>query len=149
MNLDFLTLRTTGHWIQSCPHSADPTFGQKPRLKRTTGIPKSFLKVVDLSAIKDKPSGVMVSASGELVVAMTNEEGWNQYAAKNKYNVGIGDLYEMAHVIPELECGICKKLLRDAVTVPCCGSKFCDECECEFFDRWILSYVPSFHLNVF
>ena len=28
----------------------------------------------------------------------------------------------------ELKCPICKKLLRDAVVIPCCNKSFCDEC---------------------
>jgi protein MPE1 len=39
----------------------------KPRIKRTTGIPKSFLQTVDASA--DNQTGLMVAADGSFVVA--------------------------------------------------------------------------------
>ena len=32
--------------------------------------------------------------------------------------------------VPEdLRCHVCKDLIREAVTSPCCGENFCDECE--------------------
>lgn len=29
---------------------------------------------------------------------------------------------------PELICGICKELMKDAVIIPCCGESYCYEC---------------------
>ena len=40
-----------GHWIQLCPTNDDPDFDNRPRVKRTTGIPRSFLQKVDKSVI--------------------------------------------------------------------------------------------------
>lgn len=69
-------LLAVGHWIQECPTNSDPTFNDRPRIKRTTGIPKSFLTTVegpqgDSSADGTQPgaSGVMVTAEGGFVVA--------------------------------------------------------------------------------
>jgi len=67
-----------GHWIQVCPTNDDPNFDNKPRVKRTTGIPRSFLKTVEkpLALTSDGttddtkvPTGVMVNAEGEFVIA--------------------------------------------------------------------------------
>jgi protein MPE1 len=40
----------------------------------------------------------------------------------------IGDAYDTAPVIKGLDCLVCKRLLRDAVRAPCCGTNFCDNC---------------------
>jgi protein MPE1 len=46
-------------------------YDKKPRLKRTTGIPKMFLKSVEN---KDSESGaLMITETGEFVVARPNE----------------------------------------------------------------------------
>lgn len=57
-----------GHWIQDCPTNNDRDFDNKPRIKRTTGIPRSFLKSVD-SPSGQLSSGVMVTPEGGFVVA--------------------------------------------------------------------------------
>jgi protein MPE1 len=59
-----------GHWIQACPTLNDPTFDHKTRVKRTTGIPRSFLKVVDKPTHdEDGVLNVMIDPNGEYVVA--------------------------------------------------------------------------------
>jgi protein MPE1 len=66
-----------GHWIKECPTNDDPNYENKPRIKRTTGIPRSFLKTVDKqtalsgdgSEDSKPPSGVMVNAEGQFVIA--------------------------------------------------------------------------------
>lgn len=63
----FLTI-PPGHWIQDCPTNNDRDFDNKPRIKRTTGIPRSFLKSVD-SPAGQLSSGVMVTPEGGFVVA--------------------------------------------------------------------------------
>lgn len=66
-----------GHWIQVCPTNEDPNFDNKPKVKRTTGIPRSFLKTVEkpVAVINDGtmddakgPAGVMINAEGESVI---------------------------------------------------------------------------------
>ena len=57
-----------GHWIQDCPTNSDREFDNKPRIKRTTGIPRSFLKAVE-SPSAGPPAGVMVTPEGGYVVA--------------------------------------------------------------------------------
>jgi protein MPE1 len=63
-----------GHWIQECPTNSDRAYDDRPRIKRTTGIPKSFLTTVEGpggTATDAQPgaSGVMVTAEGGFVVA--------------------------------------------------------------------------------
>jgi protein MPE1 len=58
-----------GHWIQDCPTNSDREFDNKPRIKRTTGIPRSFLKAVDNPNGARIGQGVMVTPEGGFVVA--------------------------------------------------------------------------------
>lgn len=55
-----------GHWIQDCPTNNDRDFDHRPRIKRTTGIPRSFLKAVENPT---DAQGVMVTPEGGFVVA--------------------------------------------------------------------------------
>jgi protein MPE1 len=58
-----------GHWIQNCPTNDDKEFDNKPRFKRTTGIPRSFLKTVDATAAEGAAGGIMITPEGGFVVA--------------------------------------------------------------------------------
>lgn len=128
-----------GHWIQQCPTNADPNYDGRPRVKRTTGIPRSFLKTVDkpLPPSNDdsstnpqqNPTSVMVNSEGEYVVAQPDQASWESYQKKagttSKPDAPKGDkaLQDMG-----IECSLCSKLMRDAVKTPCCGKVYCEEC---------------------
>lgn len=70
-------LSLAGHWIQECPTNGDAAYDNRPRIKRTTGIPKSFLTEVSGPSIANpdeedasvNKSGIMVTADGGFVVA--------------------------------------------------------------------------------
>lgn len=57
------------HFIHDCPTHGNTEF-DKPKLKRTTGIPKAFLVKVEQTE-RDK-GNVMVTTGGDLVVAAPN-----------------------------------------------------------------------------
>ncbi|KAK4056304.1 Protein mpe1 [Microbotryomycetes sp. JL221] len=123
-----------GHWIQECPTNNDKTYDDRPRIKRTTGIPKSFLQVVegpDAAAAHDEKqsgtSGIMVTAEGGFVVAKPDSASWLAHRALTK-NLSAKDVQDLAPTDPDLTCPICSKLLRDAVLTPCCSTSFCQDC---------------------
>lgn len=58
-----------GHWIQDCPTNDDREYDNRPRVKRTTGIPRSFLKAVEVTNDGPIAKGVMVTPEGGFVVA--------------------------------------------------------------------------------
>jgi protein MPE1 len=61
--------RILGHWIQACPTNENPDWENKPRFKRTTGIPKMFLKTVEQPAAGEGGNaGVMITADGSFVM---------------------------------------------------------------------------------
>lgn len=61
-----------GHWIHSCPTLSDPSFDGKFRVKRTTGIPKSFLKTVE-KTYNDNSVSFMVNSDGDHVIAQPDK----------------------------------------------------------------------------
>ena len=129
-----------GHWIQICPTNDDPAYENRPRVKRTTGIPRSFLKTVEKptalandGTIDDTKqfAGLMVNAEGEYVIAEPDKAAWDHYQAKAKIsaaaqeaaNRGNKDLQDRG-----LECSIDKHLFVDPTKTPCCQTTFCHDC---------------------
>lgn len=129
-----------GHWIQVCPTNDDPNFDNKPRVKRTTGIPRSFLKTVERpvtltndGTIDDTkaPSGVMVNAEGEFVIAEPDRAAWDKFQAKTKSSAaaqqaaaqGDKELQDRG-----LECPIDKSIFIDPMKTPCCEKTYCNDC---------------------
>lgn len=130
-----------GHWIQLCPTNDDPDFEKKPRVKRTTGIPRSFLKTIDKppallandGTVDDTkaPSGIMINAEGQYVIAEPDKKSWEQFQAKTKTSAaaqkaaaqGDKELQERG-----LECSMDKRIFIDPMKTPCCGKTFCNTC---------------------
>ncbi|KAK3326287.1 DWNN domain-containing protein [Apodospora peruviana] len=129
-----------GHWIQLCPTNDNPEYDNRPRVKRTTGIPKSFLRTVDKATALGQnadgedvktPSGIMVNADGEFVIAEPDKASWEQFQAKAKSNAaaqtaasdGDKEVQERG-----LECPIDKKMFIDPMKTPCCEKTYCNDC---------------------
>lgn len=109
-------------------------------MKRTTGIPRSFLKTIEKPTLlasdgttdeSKQPSGVMVNAEGEWVIAEPDKASWDQYQAKAKVlaaaqeaaALGSKDLQERG-----LECSIDKRLFVEPTKTPCCQTTYCHDC---------------------
>ncbi|KAG0365662.1 E3 ubiquitin-protein ligase rbbp6 [Gamsiella multidivaricata] len=114
------------HWIQFCPTNNDKSF-EPIGIKKTTGIPRSFLKTVESDSLQSK-KGVMVTQDGNLVVATTNDYEWKKFHEKSKAALTSEEAYATAPVPDDMKCSICSMLLKSAVRAPCCGTNFCDEC---------------------
>ena len=122
-----------GHWIQACPTNNDPNFKAAPPIKRTTGIPRSFLRTIEKPTGDDaeKQRGVMMNADGEYVVAEPDRKAWEKFQEKAKASAAQA---ETAHAgqkeIQErgMECPLDKQLFVDPVKTPCCGKTYCYLC---------------------
>ncbi|KAI1809544.1 DWNN-domain-containing protein [Poronia punctata] len=129
-----------GHWIQLCPTNDNPDFDNRPRVKRTTGIPRSFLKTVDKSALQQTgadgeevkpPSGLMVNSDGEFVIAEPDKASWEQFQAKTKSSAAAQkaafaedkELEEQG-----LLCSIDNRMFIDPMKTPCCEKTYCNDC---------------------
>ncbi|KAL8855632.1 MAG: hypothetical protein Q9178_007721 [Gyalolechia marmorata] len=129
-----------GHWIQACPTNDDPAYVNRPRVKRTTGIPRSFLKTIEKpTAIANdgtidetkQPSGVMINAEGEWVVAEPDQASWDQYQARAKVSAAAQEEAargDKALQEKGLECPIDKRLFIEPAYTPCCQKTYCLEC---------------------
>lgn len=129
-----------GHWIQVCPTNDNPEFDHRPRVKRTTGIPRSFLKTVDKSALQQNgadggdvkpPAGVMVNADGDFVIAEPDKASWEQFQAKTKSSAATQK--EPSAEDKELEekglmCSIDKRMFIEPMKTPCCEKTYCNDC---------------------
>ncbi|KAF9006136.1 DWNN domain-containing protein [Cyathus striatus] len=116
-----------GHWIQDCPTNNDREFDNRPRIKRTTGIPRSMLKAVENPNTAELGQGVMVTPEGGYVVAQPDLEKWQKQVSRPK-GLTAAEVRERAPSDSSLACPIDNKLFRDAVKTPCCGTAYCEEC---------------------
>ncbi|KAL8658941.1 MAG: hypothetical protein Q9202_007358 [Teloschistes flavicans] len=129
-----------GHWIQACPKNDDPSYVNRLRVKRTTGIPRSFLKTVEKPTAMandgtvdetKQPAGVMVNADGEWVIAEPDKASWDQYQARAKVSAAAQEAAAQDNKeLKErgLECPIDKRLFIEPFQTPCCQKTYCHEC---------------------
>ncbi|KAJ1859597.1 Retinoblastoma-binding protein [Coemansia sp. RSA 1822] len=132
-----------GHWIYSCPTQSQSTDGSgKPnmhRVKRTTGIPKSFLQKVENL---DDVGNALVTSDGTLVVATANEAAWNTAQRLARNAISTDSDIDSSAIPDELKCTTCQKLVRDAVSAPCCHAVFCSSCvERQLLDPGSMRFV--------
>lgn len=117
-----------GHWIQNCPENNDPQ-AQGKRYVRVTGIPRMFLKTVETPTTGEGSSGgAMLTADGGFVRAVADQRAWQKQAATKPRALTGADVREQEPLDSELTCPLCKKLVWEAVRVPCCSTAFCEEC---------------------
>jgi protein MPE1 len=77
------------------------------------------------------PSGVMVNAEGQFVIAEPDKASWEQFQAKTKSSaaaqkaalLGDKELQDRG-----LECSIDKRIFIDPMKTPCCEKTYCSEC---------------------
>ncbi|KAJ3978072.1 DWNN domain-containing protein [Lentinula raphanica] len=118
-----------GHWIKDCPTNSDRDFDHKPRIKRTTGIPRSMLKAVENINNGELGQGVMVTPEGGFVVAQPDLASWQKQVSRTNKILTAAEVRERnTPSDASLVCPIDNKLFRDAVKTPCCGTSYCEDC---------------------
>jgi protein MPE1 len=120
-----------GHWIQACPTNDDPDFKPMTRAKRTTGIPRSFLKTVEKPVDEEDARGVMLNAEGEYVQVMTDNKTWQKFqekASATKAQAANADAANKEARELGFECPIDNRMFVDPVMTPCCGKTYCHDC---------------------
>lgn len=131
-----------GHWIQACPTNNDPSYDGRPKIRKTAGIPKSMLTVInieDFDAVGENgvvdfsklPAGVMQDNDGRYVMPKPDKEAWDKFqektqaAAEKQKEVNAGDQMLRDR---GLECPIDKRVFVAPVKTPCCGKTYCRDC---------------------
>ncbi|KAJ3929921.1 MAG: DWNN domain-containing protein [Lentinula lateritia] len=118
-----------GHWIKDCPTNSDREFDHKPRIKRTTGIPRSMLKAVENINNGELGQGVMVTPEGGYVVAQPDLASWQKQVSRTNKVLTAAEVRDRNTPSDlTLVCPIDNKLFRDAVETPCCGTSYCEDC---------------------
>ncbi|KAF5383655.1 hypothetical protein D9615_003664 [Tricholomella constricta] len=112
---------------KDCPTNNDREFDNRPRIKRTTGIPRSMLKAVTNPNSGELGQGIMVTPEGGYVVAQPDIASWQKQVSRVKA-LTAADVRERTPTDASLACPIDNKLFRDAVKTPCCGTLYCEEC---------------------
>ncbi|KAK4805888.1 hypothetical protein QYF61_025755 [Mycteria americana] len=97
-----------------------------PRIKKSTGIPRSFMMEVKDPTTK----GAMLTSTGKYAIPTISAEA---YARGKKEKPPFlpeepSSSSSSDDPIPEeFLCLLCKALMTDAVVIPCCGNSYCDE----------------------
>lgn len=116
-----------GHYIKDCPTTRGNNSGSGRRIRKCSGIPRSFMVEVKDPNMK----GAMLTNTGKYVIPTLDAEA---YAIGKKEKPPFlpeepSSPSEKGDPIPEdLLCLICKDIMTDAVLIPCCGNSYCDEC---------------------
>ncbi|XP_065514230.1 E3 ubiquitin-protein ligase RBBP6-like [Caloenas nicobarica] len=116
-----------GHYIKNCPTKGDKTFEPVPRIKKSTGIPRSFLMEVEDPSTR----GAMLTSTGKYAIPIINAEAYARGKKEKPPFLPAEPPSSSSNKDPvpeELLCLICKNITTDAVIIPCCGNSYCDEC---------------------
>ncbi|XP_057716747.1 E3 ubiquitin-protein ligase RBBP6 isoform X2 [Corythoichthys intestinalis] len=116
-----------GHHSRKCPSIGEKNFDNLPKIKKSTGIPRSFMVEVDDPNIK----GAMLTSCGRFAIPAIDAQAY-AVGKKEKHpflHQEESKLEEEKVPVPEeLQCLICRDLLVDSVVIPCCGNSYCDDC---------------------
>ncbi|XP_075581380.1 LOW QUALITY PROTEIN: E3 ubiquitin-protein ligase RBBP6-like [Pelecanus crispus] len=120
-----------GHYRKNCPTHGDKKFESVPRVKKSTGIPRSFMVEV-----KDpNTKGAMLTKSGKYAIPAINAEAYARgkkekppFLPAEPSSSSSSSSSSDDHIPDEVLCLICKDLMSNAAVIPCCGNSYCDEC---------------------
>ncbi|KAM6032726.1 E3 ubiquitin-protein ligase RBBP6-like [Theristicus caerulescens] len=114
-----------GHYLKNCPRNGDKNVASVPRIKKSTGIPQSFL-----IEVKDpNTKGAMLTNSGKYAIPAINAEAYAREKKEKPPFFPEEPPSPSDEPVPdELLCLLCKDTMTDAVVIPCCRNSYCDEC---------------------
>ncbi|NXX85503.1 RBBP6 ligase, partial [Urocolius indicus] len=114
-----------GHCVKNCPENEDTSLGSVPKIKRSSGIPRSFMMEV-----KDpNQKGTMLTKDGKYAIPIISAEAYARGKKEKPPFSPQEPSSSLDEPIPEeLLCPLCEEMMFDAALTPCCGSSYCDEC---------------------
>lgn len=107
------------HFIKDCPTTNDLNFAGRI-IKRTAGIPKSLLRVVEKPTEEDADN-YLLNDEGQYVIAIADSQAWDAYQKKqNMYRkLDTEEVKDKTLLDP-----ISGKLFVRPVKTPCCGKTY-------------------------
>ncbi|KAH3671965.1 hypothetical protein OGAPHI_000151 [Ogataea philodendri] len=110
------------HHIRNCPKNNDPNW-DGIRIKKTTGIPKSYLRTVDnpTDIVNEPNQNYMVNEEGKYVVAVADKKAWERYQTIQQ-SKQVDDDIKVDD--PELTDPNTGKIWRDPVRTKCCNKLY-------------------------
>ncbi|RHY56680.1 hypothetical protein DYB38_002713 [Aphanomyces astaci] len=106
-----------GHFIQNCPTNGNANH-DKHMVKPRTGIPSSLIKSVEGPNQAPGFTVVNTGPNGGLAIVVPQVKAFEKLVKSSGGGSGL-DQYRL--VPPDhLACPICKRLMQDAVLIPCC-----------------------------
>ncbi|XP_068100377.1 E3 ubiquitin-protein ligase RBBP6-like isoform X3 [Hyperolius riggenbachi] len=116
-----------GHYVKDCPTKEEKSLKSANKIKKSTGIPCSFM----IEVTDPNTKGAMLTNSGKYAVPIISAKAYAKGKRENPPFLP-GDQSpspEEKEPIPDmLLCMICKNIMTDAAVIPCCGNSYCDEC---------------------
>ena len=100
-----------GHYIKQCPTIGDPSY-DPIFIRKAHGIPKD-----QLQTIAQPQKGAVATHDGSMAIYKIRESDFAVKSSKPSREVPT-----------ELQCGLCRKILCDAVEMPCCKTNYCNDC---------------------
>uniref|UniRef100_A0A663F4P4 Uncharacterized protein n=1 Tax=Aquila chrysaetos chrysaetos TaxID=223781 RepID=A0A663F4P4_AQUCH len=107
-----------GHYIKNCLTNGDKKFETVPRIKKSTGIPQSFMTEMP------NTKGAMLTNTEKISYARGKKEKPPFLPEEPSFSSFSSD----DPVPDELSYVISKDLMTDAAVIPCCGNSSCDKC---------------------
>lgn len=119
-----------GHYIQNCPTNSDPNF-DKPKSEseqtgKLHGVPAvTVQRVSDISTVNTTGKLIKNTKDGAFEIVESSEDGYNRLVKHGGATASTSTI-DMSQVPNLLKCALSGKLLRDPVTLPCCGKVVSD-----------------------
>uniref|UniRef100_A0A8C8AB41 RBBP6 ligase n=1 Tax=Otus sunia TaxID=257818 RepID=A0A8C8AB41_9STRI len=127
-----------GHCIKNCPTNGDSNFESVPRLKKSTGIPRSFMvKVKDPNT-----KGAMLTKTGKYAIQIINAEAYARgkkekppflpeqpsFSSSSSSSTSSSSSSSDDPIPEEPLYFTCREIMTEGVIIPCCGNSYCDKC---------------------
>lgn len=110
-----------GHHIKNCPTNGDPAFDPQGKImNKLVNVPKVLMsKITNLEDIDTTHTTVIKNADGTFSAFQPSIGGLEKIVNQSEWTFAV-DLENLEDVPPELQCPLNKKILSEAVLLPCC-----------------------------
>jgi hypothetical protein len=94
------------------------------KIKKATGIPRSFLKIMEDQESNNVEDSSILMTGGGFAKIVSNEGEFEKRYGESTMNSNV----KFTDIPENLLCPLCNNLLTKALSISCCSSTFCDSC---------------------